>query len=86
MKHLIPPLFAVLVIVNGWGEEWIYAAGLSMGNCNALASEIQAELAEGERAVCKNVLFPASRSPAHAVGAADPPRKRLDAFPDFTFK
>lgn len=56
MKHLIPPLFAVLVIVNAWGEEWFFAGGLSVANCNALASELQAELDDGERAQCKTVL------------------------------
>jgi len=53
MKHLIPSLFVVLVIANSWGEEWIYASGLSWDNCNALASEVQADLPIGYRADCR---------------------------------
>ncbi len=54
MKHLIPGLFMVLVIVNGWGEEWIFASGLSPLNCAALASQVQAELTNGDRAECRD--------------------------------
>jgi len=55
MKHLIPGLFTVLVIVNTWGDEQLYAAGLTRAQCDDMRYAVARELPDGYTAECRGV-------------------------------